>query len=38
MPKEAIDRGAVDKIVALGLIPNCILRRVTESDQISIHN
>jgi two-component system chemotaxis response regulator CheB len=38
MPKEAIDRGAVDKIVALGLIPNCILRRVAESDQISIHN
>jgi len=38
MPKEAIDRGAVDKVVALGLIPHCILRRVAESEQISIHN
>lgn len=38
MPKEALDRGAVEKVVALGQIPNYILRRLSESDQISLHN
>ena len=38
MPKEAIDRGAVEKVAALALIPNCILRRVAEGEQISIYN
>jgi len=38
MPKEAIERGAVDKVVALGLIPNCIVRHVAQSEQIRIHN
>jgi two-component system chemotaxis response regulator CheB len=36
MPKEAIDRGAVEKVVALGQIPNYILRRLSENDQISL--
>ena len=38
MPKEAIDRGAVEKVVALGQIPNFILRRFSENDQNSLHN
>jgi two-component system chemotaxis response regulator CheB len=32
MPKEAIDRGAVKRVVGLGQIPNCILQRVREQD------
>jgi two-component system chemotaxis response regulator CheB len=31
MPKEAIDRGAVDRVVALGQIPNSILNRSKEN-------
>ncbi|MGH7888340.1 MAG: protein-glutamate methylesterase/protein-glutamine glutaminase [Candidatus Binatia bacterium] len=33
MPKEAIERGAVDKVAALAQIPNYILRQFYESDQ-----
>jgi two-component system chemotaxis response regulator CheB len=29
MPKEAIDRGAVDKVAGLGQIPHCILNRMS---------
>ena len=37
MPKEAIDRGAVDKVAGLGEIPQRILRRLGENDQAIVH-
>ena len=37
MPKEAIDRGAVDTISVLGQIPNCILRGLYESDPAAVN-
>jgi two-component system chemotaxis response regulator CheB len=37
MPKEAIDRGAVDTISVLGQIPNCILRGLSESDPAAVN-
>ena len=36
MPKEAIDRGAVDKIAGLAQIPNCILQRIRENRRESM--
>ena len=34
MPKEAIDRGAVDKVAGLGQIPHCILNRLHEHQNV----
>jgi len=34
MPKEAIDRGAVDKVAGLGQIPLCILNRLNEHQNV----
>ncbi len=34
MPKEAIDRGAVDQVAGLGKIPHCILSRLRENQNL----
>jgi len=34
MPKEAIDRGAVDQVAGLGKIPHCILSRLNENQNV----
>lgn len=37
MPKEAIERGAAGQVAGLGQIADCILRRVNETNQSTIH-